>query len=198
MVIKIYRREMIVKNQLWYPEHMFYEDNCMSPLWLLHCRHFERVPEPLYYYYQHETSTVHTISPARCHDRMWAMELLIQKAKAYGFYEKFLPEFEYRFTELYFITTLFSCMQGSIKGKYKLAGELKRGILHTFPAFRENAYYRERMGREEKKLIDLLLRSKPVFFVYYYSLNGYRKIRKTLKNKLKPADKRERQTKEHG
>ncbi len=198
MVIKIYKREMIVKNQLWYPEHMFYEDNCMSPLWLLHCRHFERVPEPLYYYYQHETSTVHTISPTRCHDRMRAMELLIQKAKAYGFYEKFLPEFEYRFTELYFITTLFSCMQGSIKGKYKLAGELKRGILHTFPAFRENAYYRERMGREEKKLIDLLLRSKPVFFVYYYSLNGYRKIRKTLKNKLKPADKRERQTKEHG
>ena len=45
MVIKIYRREIIVKNALWFPEDIFYEDNCMSPLWLLHCTHFGRVEE---------------------------------------------------------------------------------------------------------------------------------------------------------
>ena len=181
MVIKIYRREMIVGNSLWYPEHMFYEDNCMSPLWLLHCRHFEKVPEPLYYYYQHPESTVHTISLERCHDRMKAMELLMEKTKKAGFYERFLPELEYRFTELYFITTLFSCMQGRVRGKYSLVGELKKGILKEFPDFRQNPYYMERMGKEEKQLIGLLLKSQPAFFLYYYGLNGYRKIRKKIK-----------------
>ena len=180
MVIKIYKREMIVANQLWYPEHMFYEDNCMSPLWILHCKHFERVPEPLYYYYQHAESTVHTISIERCHDRMKAMDLFLQKTKEGGFYERFLPEIEYRYTELYFITTLFSCMQGKGKGKYTFVGELKAGILNAFPDFRENHYYQERMGKEEKELIDLLLKSKAMFFLYYYGLNGYRRMRKKL------------------
>ena len=185
MVIKIYKRAMIVDNNLWYPEHMFYEDNCMSPLWLLYCKHFERVPEPLYYYYQHNTSTVHTVSLDRCHDRMRAMDLFLKKVREAGFYERFLPEIEYRYTELYFITTLFSCMQGKVKGKYAFVGELKKGILNSFPAFRDNHYYQSRMGKEEKQMIELLLKSQCLFFLYYYGLNGYRKVRKTILGKNK-------------
>ena len=32
-------------------------------------KHFEYVEEPMYYYYQHDASTVHTVSPKRCEDR---------------------------------------------------------------------------------------------------------------------------------
>lgn len=53
----------------------------MSSLWLLHGKQFERVDEPLYYYYQHEASTVHYISRQKCLDRVTAMELLLEKAK---------------------------------------------------------------------------------------------------------------------
>lgn len=178
MVVKIYKRNIIVENELWYPEHMFYEDNCMGPLWILYCKHFEKVEEPLYYYYQHATSTVHAISISNCYDRMKAMDLLIEETKKRGFYKRFVPELEYRYTELYFITTLFSCMQGKMKKKYAFVKELKKGMLQTFPLFRDNMYYVQRMGPEEKKLIGILLHSQIAFFLYYYSLNGYRKIRK--------------------
>lgn len=184
MVIKIYKRSMIIDHELWYPEHMQYEDNCMSPLWLLYCTHFERVPEPLYYYYQHAASTVHTVSMNGCRDRMKAMELFRQEMVKRGFSERFYPEMEFRFTELYFITTLFSCMQGKMKGKYRFVGELKTGMLKAFPDFMENTYYQKKMGPEEKKLISLLLKSQALFFIYYYSLNGYRKWRRRLKEKV--------------
>ena len=50
MVIKIYAREVIEVNHLRFPEKTFYEDNCASPIWMLHFTHFEKVEEPLYYY----------------------------------------------------------------------------------------------------------------------------------------------------
>lgn len=185
MVVKIYRREIIVNNKLWFPQDIFYEDNCMAPLWLLFCTHFERVDEPLYYYYQHEVSTVHVVSLSRLRDRMTAMELLVEKCRQYGFYEEYLPELEFRFTQLYFVNTLFSCMSGRMKGKYRFVGELCRGQKQYFPDFGKNTYYRKRIDAEEQKLIDMLMKSRILFFAYYNALYTYRRLRKRFSRNRK-------------
>ncbi len=181
MVIKIYKREIIVNNNLWFPEHIFFEDNCMSPLWLLHCTHFERVEEPLYYYYQHEASTVHEVSLLKLRDRMSAMKLLVEKSREYGFYEKYHPELEFKYAELYLVNTLFSCMSGKTGGKYGFVKELVKGIRESFPDFRENPYYKDRIGKEEQKLINMLLQSEALFFLHYNALRFYRKMKKGLR-----------------
>ncbi|MBO5166182.1 MAG: glycosyltransferase family 2 protein [Lachnospiraceae bacterium] len=181
MVVKIYRREIITDNELWFPEDIFYEDNCMSPLWLLHCTHFERVDEPLYYYYQHEASTVHRISLQRSHDRMTAMDLLIEKSKAYGLFETYKKELEFKYAELYLVNTLFGHLAGKGEKKFQLAKELVRGMKKQFPAFMENQYYQEKINPEEQKLIRLLMKSRLGFFAYYYALQYYRGLRKKLK-----------------
>lgn len=181
MVVKIYRREIITDNELWFPEDIFYEDNCMSSLWLLHCTHFERVEEPLYYYYQHEASTVHRISLQRSHDRMTAMDLLIEKSKDYGLFETYKKELEFKYAELYLVNTLFGHLAGKGEKKFQLAKELVQGMKRQFPNFGENAYYQEKINSEEQKLIRLLMKSRVGFFVYYYGLQGYRGLRKKLK-----------------
>lgn len=185
MVVKIYRREIIIKNQLWFPEDIFYEDNCMSPLWLLHCTHFERVPQPLYYYYQNEASTVHHISESKLKDRMKAMVLLIEKSKEYGFYDEYKPELEFKFAELYLVNTLFSLMGSKTKGKYRLAKELREGILSRFPHFCQNRYYQSKIGKEEQKLVSQLLKSPLLFYTYYQLLWCYRRVRGVLGGKRK-------------
>jgi len=43
MVIKIYKKEVIDKYGLKFPEKVFYEDNCAAPVWMLHFKHFELV-----------------------------------------------------------------------------------------------------------------------------------------------------------
>ena len=62
----------------------------------------KRVAEPLYYYYQHATSTVHYISEEKCSDRMRSAHLLVEECKKRGFLEAYKKEIEYRFTELHF------------------------------------------------------------------------------------------------
>lgn len=178
MVIKIYQKEVIDRYRLRFPEGIFYEDNCAGPVWMLHFKHFEKVEEPLYYYYQDPSSTTHYISEAKCRDRMRAGKLLVEQCRRYGFYEPYHKELEFAFTKLYYVNTLFTYMIG-VKGQsLSFLEDLKRGILEEFPDFQQNAYFQEGFDAEQKKLIGLHMRSSILFWGYYKLLSGYRKIRK--------------------
>lgn len=183
MVIKIYRHSVIRENRLDFPEGIFYEDNCAGPLWSLYFTHFEKLEEPLYYYYQHESSTVHYISEQKCRDRMTAAALFYSECEKRGFLRKYYKEIEYRFTELYYVNTLLSYMQGAPHPRLGFVKELFAGQLERFPKFQENAYYRQNTGEEEKKWIALLGRS-PVRFYWYYRLKFWvRRVKKALRAK---------------
>lgn len=182
MVVKIYKGSVIRENALHFPEGIFYEDNCAGPLWSLYFHHFERVEEPLYYYYQHDTSTVHYISEEKCRDRMKAMSLFYEECKERGLLEQYRPEVEYRFTELYYVITLFSYMQGVRRPKLSFVRELRRGMEQRFPDFAQNEYYTQLIGQEEQRLISLQRRSDVRFYLEYRlklwsrRLRGRRKI----------------------
>lgn len=178
MVIKIYQKKVIDKYHLRFPEQMFYEDNCAGPIWMLHFTHFEKVEEPLYYYYQDAVSTTHYISEAKCRDRMKAGELLVSQCRVHGFYEPYRKELEFAFAKLYYVNTLFTYMIGVTKTKIGFLEELKKGIMREFPDFQDNPYFWETYDREQKKLIRLHMRSSLLFLLYYKALTAYRKLRK--------------------
>lgn len=167
MVIKVYKREVIAENGLDFPEGIFYEDNCAGPLWSLYFTHFEKVEEPLYYYYQHQVSTVHHISEGKCRDRMAAAALLYEKCKERGFLEEYGSEIEYRFTELYYVNTLFSYMAGMEHPRLSFVRELRAGVRNVFPRFERNVYYQKNTGEEEKKLIALQQKWNLGFYLWY-------------------------------
>lgn len=176
MVVKIYRADVIRENHLCFPEGIFYEDNCAGPLWSLYFNRFERVEEPLYFYYQHERSTVHSITVEKCRDRMRAAALLYEECGKRGVLELFYAELEYRFVELYYVVTLFSYMQGVKHPKLSFVRELREGAEERFPAFQENGYYRQYTGAEEQKLIGMQAASDMKFFWYYRLKRCARKI----------------------
>ncbi len=167
MVIKIYKLDVIRENQLCFPEGIFYEDNCAGPLWSLYFKRFERVDEPMYFYYQHQVSTVHHITEAKCRDRMIAAALLYEECKKRGYLEKFHAEIEYRFTELYYVITLFSYMSGVKRPRLFFVKELRQGVEERFPNFMENPYYREKTGKTEQHFIAMQGKSDALFFCYY-------------------------------
>lgn len=167
MVIKIYRGDVVREHGLRFPEGIFYEDNCAGLIWPLYFRHFERVEEPLYYYYQHDLSTVHRITEEKCRDRMKAAELFYGECRDRGFLEQYRPEIEYRFAELYYVITLFSYMQGVRHPRLSFVRELRRGVEERFPDFRENGYYRQLIGVEERRLVELQAKSDLRFYWCY-------------------------------
>lgn len=178
LVVKIFRRSMILENELWFPEDIFYEDNALGNSYLILARQFAYIEEPLYYYYQHDASTVHTISPKRCEDRMTAGRLMLKEAKRHNFYEEFKPELEYSFTLLFYINTLFTYMAGVDKTRYSFVKAMGKEMKQTFPDFESNPYYQDRTHAEEKKLIRMQQKSTFLFMLYYKLLWAYRKWRK--------------------
>ena len=178
LCVKIYRREIIVDCPSRFPEDIFYEDNALANTWIMRMRHFEYVPGPLYYYYQHDDSTVHTVTRRRLEDRLTAGRIMISEAERYGFLEKFRPEIEYSFTVLFYKNTLFSALREmKEKGVYSFVTEISREMKRTFPDFQKNRYYQENTDAEEKKLIGIQMKSPLVFYLYYRMLWMCRRLR---------------------
>ncbi len=188
LVVKLYKRHIVLKdfipfssdNAKVFPEDIFYEDNAVCASWMLRAKHFEYLRKPLYYYYQHDDSTVHTISLQRLNDRMTAGRLMIETARKNGYFEEYKNELEYLFTVLFYKNTLFSAMpkrRGLKKGCYSFTAALAKEMKETFPDFEKNPYYIEKTDAEEKKLMGMQMRSHLLFYLYYRLLWLYRDIR---------------------
>lgn len=178
MVMKVYRASLIKENNLSFPEKIFYEDNCAGPVWAMYFKHFEYVREPMYYYFQHDTSTVHTITPARCEDRLKASEMMLSEMKRRGFFEEYKSEIESNFITAYFVNTLFSYMRIKKGKKLSFVSHVKKRMLEEFPNFRSNPEYGRHMDAEQKKYVDILMKSTLRFFIQYSLLWAYRDFRK--------------------
>ena len=180
LVVKIYKRGIIFDYPNRFPEGIFYEDNAISNSWMLRAKHFEYIQEPMYYYYQHNASTVHTITKERCEHRMEAARIMVEEAKQFGFYEEYKEEIESSFTTLFYVNTLFSYMMGVKKLEISFIKKMGEEMRKTFPDFRKNKYYQERVHAEERKLIDMHMKSDLYFVLYYKLLWTYRNFRKKL------------------
>ncbi|MBQ9614527.1 MAG: glycosyltransferase family 2 protein [Lachnospiraceae bacterium] len=178
LVVKIYRREIVLDCGSRFPEDIFYEDNAIAKTWISRMHQFAYIPEPMYFYLQHADSTVHTVTKTRLQDRMVSGRLMLEEAKRCGYLEKFRPELEYAFTVLFYKNTLFSAIREMKEpGKYRFVTELAKEMKETFPDFQQNPYYRERTDPEEMKYMALQMRSPLLFYLAYTGLLRYRQLR---------------------
>ncbi len=177
MVMKVYRASLIKENDLNFPEKMFYEDNCAGPVWAMYFKHLEYIPEPMYYYYQHDTSTVHTITAARCKDRVKAAEMMLSEMKRRGFFDEYKSEIESVFTTTFLINTVFSYMRIKKGKRYSFIKNMRKRMLEEFPAFRSNPLYGKYMDNEQKKYIDMLVNYPLRFYIQYSCLWIYRDLK---------------------
>ena len=177
LVVKLYRREIVIDCPSRFPEKIFYEDNALANTWMLRAKHFEYIDEPLYFYYQHDTSTVHTVTTERLSDRMEAGRIMISEARRYGYLDKYHDEIEYSFARLFYLNTLMSYMIGVRPRRAGWVRELGDEMRSYFPGFRDNRYFREKVHPEEQKWAALQQKSTFWFMMYYIIKSWYRKLR---------------------
>jgi len=174
---KIYAREIFFDNEFRFPEHMSYEDNAVSVEIGMRIKHFEHIPEPNVFYYQHGDSTTHSIDLKKCQDRMEAMRIMMKYAKENGAFEEFYDVVEYHFSNLFYRNTLFAYMQSGLKKKVGFVRKLGAEMVATFPDFRQNVYYNQAVNDYEQKLINLHLKSTLAFLIIYELKMLSKKIR---------------------
>jgi len=177
LVVKIYKRQLFEQPKLRFPEHIFFEDNAITTELFRRVKHFEYIKEPLYYYYQHDTSTVHVITRERCNNRLESMRIMLDMAKKQGLMEKYHDEIEFRFTNLFYQNTLFTYMQGVKNVRPSYVRSLGKEMRECFPDFMKNPYYQKRVNEEERKYIALQQRSTLLFVMYYKLVYFVRRLR---------------------
>ena len=62
--------------------------------------------------------------------------------------------------------------------KLRFVKSLTTEMLAYFPEFNKNEYYLLKTGAEERKLINMAIKSPLLFYVYYKALWAYRNLRK--------------------
>lgn len=174
---KIYAREIFLGKEFRFPECMSFEDNATFIEIGMRMKHFEHIPEPNVFYYQHGDSTTHSIDLKKCQDRMEAMRIMLKYAKENGALEEFRDVVEYHFSILFYRNTLFSYMQSNIRKDMGFIRNLGKEMLATFPDFRQNSYYNQEVNAYEQDLINLHLKSTLAFMIVYKLKLLYRKIR---------------------
>ncbi len=60
---KVFKRELFVKHDIWFPKGLWYEDLATTPRILMYARRISYLNEPLYYYRQRAGSIMNTVNP---------------------------------------------------------------------------------------------------------------------------------------
>ena len=135
---RIYRRDILVENAIFFPEGLCYEDNYFGLLAALYCKSIYKVQRCLYHYRENQTSTTLSRNNVRLFDRLDIEVMKIQKLDELQLLERFYAQIEKDFFELYYFNTMYMMATRFDEPSYEIFQRMEREIYEYFPDFREN------------------------------------------------------------
>ncbi len=149
----IYRKVLLMKPYVSFPEHMKYEDNYWQPVLLLYARSFYHLPDNLYHYRQHDASTVHERNDVRQFDRLDIELMKLDTYRKLGIFERFAKEVEWDFLGYYYANTLWKLWLLFDEPPYEVFVKMTDTVKALFPDYRENPY----LSREQESLKHIMI-----------------------------------------
>lgn len=143
IVTKIYKAELILKNQIYFPEKIKYEDNYWSDILMLYVKNFYHVGGCFYHYRQNEESTIHKRNQKYHLDRLKIEVQKVEKYKELGLMERFPKEIEWDFLKMYFCNTLYILWSRFEEPPYDVYLEMVERVKTLFPDYKKNPYLTE-------------------------------------------------------
>lgn len=180
MWTKIFKREIFSKHNISFPEKLTYEDNPVLPILLANAQKLSKVEEPLYFYFKNTNSTT-TIKDSYHHfDRLKTSIILLEEFKDRALFDTYQEELEYRFTELYYMNTIYICLSKFRRPEVDYLLKMRKYMRENFPEYRKNQYF-NLVGRRTR-IISKINDINPYILVSLYNfynksknLNPYKK-----------------------
>lgn len=155
-VTGIYRRELLQKPGVYFPERLKYEDNYWESMLLLYVSSFYHLGRTWYHYRQRDTSTVHAQNETWHLDRMEIERMKLLAYRDLGVYERFYHEIEWDFLGLYYLNTLHLLWSRYDKPPYSIFTEMTDTVKRLFPSYKSNPYLQQEEGSINWILINLI------------------------------------------
>lgn len=138
---KLIRRDLIINNNWFFPEKIWYEDYAAIPLLALYATKITDVEEHLYYYLIREGSTMHRVGYNKKYEDIFtATDFLIKRLSKYK--NKYKDEFEFLLIENYLRDAFFRFLYNG--GKKEHLEKISNDMHKYYPNFKKNKYLKEK------------------------------------------------------
>lgn len=133
---KIYRRSMIVENNLFFPEGLSYPENYFGPLLGYYIKSYYVVDEILYHYIKYEHSIILSGRNDDIKDRLEIERRLLREIQERGIDDIHSDRMMKNFLQRYYINTLYLCFRDSRTGMpYEVFYKMKEEVLSVYPEY---------------------------------------------------------------
>lgn len=141
VVCGLWRKSVILDNNLFFPEHVKLEDNYWGTLIKLYLGSIAFVPSIEYFYRQNPTSTMRLRNPSIVRDRIFIENSLLNEAKKRGFFEPYYSAWEYMYIVRYAFGSCTQAMRLYDDVDHELVNRVLNDLRTKFPSWRRNKYY---------------------------------------------------------
>jgi len=165
---KVYRKSIILDNDIWFPEGMVYEDNYWGVIISLYIKSVVYVNEHLYHYRENITSTTLRRNDSSHFDRLDIEIMKINKYKELGIFDKYYNRFEKEFINVYFINTLYIMFTRFDKVPYFCFLKMQINVKKYFPNYLNNKYLLDQknpLWTELLRLVDMNLSQEDLQYI---------------------------------
>ncbi len=170
----IYKKDILTENNLFFPEHLRYEDNYWVTLTKPYLNKVVYLPETVYFYRKNSGSTVNAFNQAYQFDRITVEVMLLDEMQKRGLYEDYKSALEYIFTFRATFNTIYTLSLKFSKTPKKEIKQLLADLKRRFPKWQKNAYYKTLPRR--KKFTNAMIYRFP--HLYTATVPLVRKIKK--------------------
>ena len=154
----IYRREMILANDIRFPEDRAADDSFFVSCVWMKARSVAYVDRPLYHYLIRPGSVTTTMQSDKYKKRLAVFGKLMQYAKEYDAYDEFKPELDYMYLKKGYLSSVANYIRNSRRPQSATYREIYDELLKQVPDYQGNSYYR----RDKKmQILIWLLRCCP-------------------------------------
>lgn len=153
---KLFRKDFLLDNQIFFPEHLAYEDIFFGSLVYLYAKGVSMVERRLYHYYINDSSTV--LGRNQVHHKD-IFDINYMKWEIYenrGFLDKFREALEFDFIMSYYMAGFKILALRFDEIPYDDFMKLKKGTLERVPDFENNSYCESHITEIYKILLQLL------------------------------------------
>ena len=140
---KLYRKEFLLNNNLYFPEGFAYEDHFFMLLIYLYATDFLILDDRGYHYYINENSTVLTNGASHHYDVITIDDIAWTECEKRGYLEKYRKQLEVYFLLLAYLAPLKVISYRFAAPPYDFYQKLRESILSKIPNYKDNPYIRD-------------------------------------------------------
>lgn len=141
----IYRRELLIHNDISFPNTRSSEDSCFLTCCLLAASRIASVHQPLYHYMLRGDSLSLSKSDTRHLQKLESFNKMLEFAKSREIYADFKDEIDYIYIKKAFLVSIFTYIKNSSEPKKAAVTAIYEDLKRVVPNYKENAYFRSKL-----------------------------------------------------